>query len=169
MQDEVAIAAVASKLNVGETSAPFEGANGVYVIEVVSKDAKNETFNATAEKQQIEAIYNKNYTSASLNYQLPVWYPDGGWRGVIFFKRLRLNVGADYASFDRQLISDDGSIIERRKHIASAGIDLGVDFNLFSMPNAATISATFSLYRKFELFPFNDGKMHFAFGMGLPF
>jgi hypothetical protein len=114
-------------------------------------------------------INNKNYTSASLNYQLPVWYPDGGWRGVIFFKRLRLNVGADYASFDRQLISDDGSIIERRKHIASAGIDLGVDFNLFSMPNAATISATFSLYRKFELFPFNDGKMHFAFGMGLPF
>ena len=75
MQDEVAIAAVASKLNVGETSAPFEGANGVYVIEVVSKDAKNETFNATAEKQQIEAIYNKNYTSAAIENTLGKIYP----------------------------------------------------------------------------------------------
>ena len=75
MQDEVAIAAVASKLNAGETSAPFEGANGVYVIEVVSKDAKNETFNATAEKQQIEAIYNKNYTSAAIENTLGKIYP----------------------------------------------------------------------------------------------
>ena len=75
MQDEVAIAAVASKLNAGETSAPFKGANGVYVIEVVSKDAKNETFNATAEKQQIEAIYNKNYTSAAIENTLGKIYP----------------------------------------------------------------------------------------------
>ena len=41
MQAEVAIGAVASKLNVGETSAPFKGSNGIYVIEVTAKNAKN--------------------------------------------------------------------------------------------------------------------------------
>ena len=75
MQDEVAIAAVASKLNAGETSAPFEGANGIYVIEVAAKNAKNETFNATAEKQQIEALYNKSYIVTAVENALSKIYP----------------------------------------------------------------------------------------------
>ena len=115
-------------------------------------------------------IQNDNYVATSLNYQLPVWYPDGGWRGVIFFKRLRLNVGADYASFKMPgLIKDEGLFVKQREHIASVGLDLGVDFNLFTMPDAATISATFSLYQKMAFAPFSKGKLHFSFGLGLPF
>ena len=34
-------------------------------------------------------IVNKNYSAASLNYQLPICYPDGGWRGIFFLKRVR--------------------------------------------------------------------------------
>ena len=75
MQDEVAIGAVASKMNVGETSAPFKGSNGIYVIEVTAKNAKNGTFNATAEKQQIEALYNKNYTMSNVESTLNKIYP----------------------------------------------------------------------------------------------
>lgn len=75
MQDEVAIGAVASKMNVGETSAPFKGSNGIYVIEVTAKNAKNGTFNATAEKQQIEALYNKNYTMSNVESTLSKIYP----------------------------------------------------------------------------------------------
>ncbi|MBR3615368.1 MAG: SurA N-terminal domain-containing protein [Bacteroidaceae bacterium] len=75
MQDEVAIAAVASKMNAGETSAPFEGVNGVYVIEVASKDAKNGTFDATAEKQQIESLYNRNYIVTAVEKALGKIYP----------------------------------------------------------------------------------------------
>jgi hypothetical protein len=63
----------------------------------------------------------------------------------------------------------DGSIIERRRHIGSYGLDLGVDFNLFVMPESATISATFSLYRKVWIDPKQKGKFHFSFGLGLPF
>jgi hypothetical protein len=108
--------------------------------------------------------------ATSLNYQAPVWYPDGGIRGVIYFKRLRLNAGVDYASFQERLLDKvDGSLVERRKHIGSYGLDLGVDFNLFAMPEAATISATFSLYRTAQFAPFEDGKFHFSFGLGLPF
>lgn len=114
-------------------------------------------------------IANNDYIATSLNYQMPVWYPDGGIQGVVYFKRLRLNVGADYASFNRDLFAEDGSIVERRKHLGAFGLDLGVDFNIFGMPESATISATFSLYRKMQFAPFDDGKFHFSFGLGLPF
>lgn len=114
-------------------------------------------------------ISNNHYLATSLNYQLPVWYPDGGIRGIIYFKRLRLNVGGDYASFRRNSFDTEGSIIERRAHIGSYGLDLGIDFNLFGMPDSATISATFSLYRKESFDPKTDGKFHFSFGLGLPF
>ena len=116
-------------------------------------------------------IVNDHYVASSLNYQLPVWYPDGGWQGVIYFKRLRLNVGADYASFESPHRFDQttGEIVSTRRHIGSAGIDLGVDFNLFSMPQAATISATFSLYQKFRLGPAKRDKLYFSFSLGLPF
>ena len=115
-------------------------------------------------------IANDNYVATSLNYQAPVWYPDGGIRGLIYFKRLRLNVGADYASFGHKVVNTvDGAILEQRKHIGSYGIDLGVDFNLIAMPESATISLTLSLYRKAQFAPFKDGKFYFSFGMGLPF
>ena len=115
-------------------------------------------------------IVNNHYLATSVNYQLPVWYPDGGWSGVIYFKRLRLNVGADYASFRNQaFVKDEGDIVNIRKHIGSVGVDLGVDFNLFSMPDSATISLTLSLYKKMAFAPFSEGKFHFGFGLGLPF
>ncbi len=115
-------------------------------------------------------ISNDHYLSTSLNYQMPVWYPDGGIEGIIYFKRLRLNVGGDYASFRRKDgFNEDGSIIERRTHIGSYGLDLGIDFNLFGMPDSATISATLSLYRKVWIEPKEKGKFHFAFGIRLPF
>ena len=115
-------------------------------------------------------ISNDNYLALSLNYQLPVWYPDGGIKGVIYFKRLRLNIGGDYASYRRvDGFDSEGSLIKQRSHIGSYGIDLGVDFNLFGMPDSATISATLSLYRKASYNPDIDGKFHFSFGIGLPF
>jgi hypothetical protein len=114
-------------------------------------------------------IENDHYLATSLNYQLPVWYPDGGWPGIVFFKRLRVNVGGDYASFRTPVLLEDGTIGDKRKHIGSVGVDLGVDFNIVSMPDAATISATFSLYKKMAFAPFQEGKWHFSFGLGLPF
>lgn len=51
---EPVICAIASKLNVGEASAPIEGKNGVYVIKLVSKTPKNGEFNAKAEEEKIK-------------------------------------------------------------------------------------------------------------------
>ena len=75
MQDEYAIGAVAAKMNVGETSAPFKGINGVYVIEVTAKDAKNAAFNATAEKNKIESQLNVNQSLGTLENALNKLYP----------------------------------------------------------------------------------------------
>lgn len=115
-------------------------------------------------------IYNKNYFAASLNYQLPVCYPDGGWGGVIYFKRIRLNIGGDYASFRKPEFDNLGTIVEPRRKLWAYGGDIIVDFNLFSMPHSATMTATLSLYGKGSNIPLpKKNKFYVNFGLGLPF
>jgi hypothetical protein len=114
-------------------------------------------------------INNKNYIATSLNYQLPIWYPDGGWSGVIYFKRIRLNMGSDYASFRKPQFNTSGSIVEPRRKLWAYGGDIIVDFNVISMPAAATITATLSLYAKGSNMPLKNNKPYIAFGLGLPF
>jgi hypothetical protein len=115
-------------------------------------------------------IKNKHYVAAALNYHMPVCYPEWGLRGIIYFKRIRLNTGLDYASFvDPKFHPLTGKIVERRYHIGSYGIDFGFDFNVIAMPEAATISAKFSLYRRMALHPFVGGKYYYSLSVGLPF
>ena len=115
-------------------------------------------------------INNKNYMATSLNYQLPVWYPDGGWSAIIYFKRIRLNLGSDYASFRKPEFDNTGTIIDRRHRLWAYGGDIIVDFNLFRMPHSATITATLSLYAKASNIALSKkNKFYVNFGLGLPF
>ena len=41
----------------------------------------------------------------SANYQLPIVYPDFGFLGLAYFKRLRLNLFGDYAQVKRQIVN----------------------------------------------------------------
>lgn len=103
-------------------------------------------------------ILSNNYLAASLDYQLPVWYPEGGISSVLYFKRIRLNVGGDYAQF-RDL---GGSRMVRRR-IWSVGGDLVFDVNLFRQPASATSTVKLSFYRP------SNGGVWFTAAMGLPF
>ena len=115
-------------------------------------------------------IHNNNYVATSLNYQLPVWYPDGGWGGVIYFKRLRLNLGGDYASFSKPGFNDQGDVINQRRQLWAYGGDIIVDCNIFALPHSATATATLSLYGKGSNMPLGKGqKFYINFGLGLPF
>ena len=116
-------------------------------------------------------IANKNYVATALNYHMPIWYPEMGIRGTIYFKRVRLNTGLDFASFYKPTFDyHTGDVLKSRQHIGSYGIDLGVDFNVLAMPEAATISAKFSLYRRVvSLSPLQGGKFYYSFSIGLPF
>ena len=114
-------------------------------------------------------IENRNYVATSVNYALPVWYPDAGFGPVLHFKRLRLNVGFDYASFDYKypyIDANTGVMLTdiERVHLFSYGGDISVDFNLFRMPDAATTSLTLSIYQ-----PHGKKKPFVTVGLGMPF
>lgn len=108
-------------------------------------------------------IENHNYMATSINYQLPVWYPDGGWQGIFYVKRLRLNAGFDYAQFERGLFHQDGKLHNHWKRINSWGGDIIFDCNFLSQPASATTALKFSLYRP------SEGGVFFSVGMELPF
>ena len=103
-------------------------------------------------------IVSNDYTALSLDYQLPVWYPEGGIGSVLYFKRIRLNAGGDYAQFRRPA----GSGMEWRR-IWSVGGDLGFDFNAFRQPASATSTFKLSCYRP------STGGVWIAGSLGLPF
>ena len=108
-------------------------------------------------------ITNHNYIAGSLNYQLPIWYPDGGICRILYFKRIRLNAGFDYAQFERQRFFDDGSLRKDWHHINSWGGDVIFDVNIFSQPAAATTALKLSVYKP------SEGSLYFSAGMELPF
>jgi len=99
-------------------------------------------------------IRSDDYTAFSVDYQLPLWYPEGGIPSVLYFKRIRLNIGFDWAQFHA------GPEWER---IYSWGFDLVLDVNVFRQPASATSSLKFSFYRP------SRGGFWIGAGVGLPF
>ena len=111
-------------------------------------------------------IENRDYVATSINYALPVWYPELGC-SFIQFKRIRLNLGFDYASFNNKYAyaTTSGKVLTavERCHLLSYGGDISFDFNLFRMPDAATTSLTISIYQ-----PHGKTKPFIKVGLGLP-
>jgi hypothetical protein len=77
------------------------------------------------------------WASGSVDYQLPVWYPDAGIPSILYFKRLRLNLFADYARWQ-----DDSSAWHP---LYSYGGDVIVDLVPLKMPSAATMTAKITI------------------------
>ena len=114
-------------------------------------------------------VENRDYVATSLNYQFPVCYPEGGIPSVLYFKRIRLNLGFDYASFGKQFFVaypeiDKVNLISKRNNLFSYGGDITFDVNIFRMPSSATTSVTFTLYK-----PHGKRGLYFSAGVGLPF
>ncbi len=122
-------------------------------------------------------IENRDYVATSLNYALPICYPDWGIGPIIYFKRLRVNLGFDYASYTHKTmqVNPDFTLNSKmeRHHIISYGGDISLDFNLFEMPAAGTTSLTLSIYQPTIITKHNDGgkrrRPFFKVGFGLPF
>ena len=87
-----------------------------------------------------------------------MWYPEGGIGSVVYLKRIRLNVGGDYAQFRRPA----GAGMEWRR-IWSVGGDIVVDFNAFRQPASATSTFKLSCYHP------SNGGVYVAASVGLPF
>ena len=54
--DELVISAAVANMQAGEVSAPIKGNNAVYVVKVLSKEAKNAEFNADEESNYIQSL-----------------------------------------------------------------------------------------------------------------
>ena len=108
-------------------------------------------------------IENRNYTAASLNYQFPICYPDGGIPGILYFKRIRLNIGADVARYQRTALDQQSGIFYRWHNINSFGGDIIFDVNVFQQPAAATSAFKLSFYRP------SEGRFFISAGVELPF
>ncbi len=103
-------------------------------------------------------ILPNDYTAAQINYQFPLCYPEGGIESVLYFKRIRLNIGADYARFRHPA----GRGMAWR-NIWSVGGGLVFDINAFRQPASATSTFTLSLFRP------STGGMWVSAALGLPF
>jgi hypothetical protein len=108
-------------------------------------------------------IENRNYMAASLNYQFPIWYPDGGIEGILYFKRVRLNFGFDIAQYQKSYLYEDIGLQHKWHRLNSWGGDIIVDMNFLSQPAAATTAMKLSFYRP------SEGKFFFSMGVELPF
>lgn len=103
-------------------------------------------------------IESDRYRAVSVDYQLPVWYPDGGICAVLYVKRIRLNLGGQAAGF-RTL----GRHEMTQRRIWSVGGDLIFDFNAFRTPASYTSTFKLSVYRP------SSGGMWVGGSLGLPF
>lgn len=81
----------------------------------------------------------RRYAAASADYQLPLWCPDMGINSVIYFKRIRANLGFDFARYQRF----SGSV----ENIYSYGGELIFDINILRTPSLATTTFSISLFK----------------------
>jgi hypothetical protein len=106
----------------------------------------------------------QKWQSASLDYQLPVWYPEGGIPGVLYFKRIRLNVFGDYAQW-----MDFGRTANNRfsppawHELYSYGGDVILDLSPLRLPATNTVTATFTFAK-----PSDHNGVFFNFGLTIP-
>lgn len=108
-------------------------------------------------------IDNHHYMAMSLNYQLPIWYPDGGWSGIFYVKRMRVNLGYDMAQFQMPHFQSEGKVRNLWHKLQSYGGDIIFDFNIIRQPASATTALKFSFYQP------SEGGFFFGVGMELPF
>lgn len=101
-------------------------------------------------------IINNKYASMSFDYQFPICYPEGGIGSIIYFRRIRANLGFDMARFDNYYTN-------KVSRIYSYGGDLILDINPLRMPDASTTSIKISLYQP------SIGGFSYSFGVALPF
>ena len=99
----------------------------------------------------------KNLQSYAVDYQLPLCYPDGGIRGLVYIKRIRLNLfynGARYTEFN--------DINKKWNTVSSIGGDLYFDFNPLSRSATSIAKLSISL-------PNDTKKMQISFAIDMSF
>ncbi len=110
-----------------------------------------------------------DYLAASVDYQLPLAYPDWGINGLFQLRRVRLGGFYDYAQYSTfsnvSTINSLGlyDMARRTKEVWSYGASLYLDTVFFNMPDQGETSIRLSVY-----VPSLDKRPVMAFGVSLP-
>lgn len=82
----------------------------------------------------------RNYYAGSVDYFLPLCYPDTGVSGLFFVKRIRLGLGADAA---RYTSFGEGTT----RNLTSYGGEIAFDFTVFRAASITQTTIKFSLFK----------------------
>lgn len=99
----------------------------------------------------------KYYGAGSFDYTFPLCYPDGGINGVIYFKRIWMNLFGDFSR--GAYFAAGGST--RNRDIWSYGGDIAFEVNVVGSTSPATVKFTLAS-------PSND-KFYFGVGLAMDF
>ena len=80
-------------------------------------------------------LYGKHVMSSSIDYALPLFYPDWNLGPLTYFKRIKLNAFADFGHQDLRSVTDAG-VFKFKDNYTSGGIELTSDLHVlrFSAP-----------------------------------
>ncbi len=113
----------------------------------------------------------RQWLSGSIDYQLPVWYPEGGITGIVYFKRVRLNLFADYARW-QDFGSTSGAADSPKgvtvhppawHRLYSYGADIILDISPLRLPGTNNFSAIFTIAK-----PSDRSGVFFNVGFEMP-
>jgi hypothetical protein len=111
------------------------------------------------------ADYNKvspeHYRAVSVDYALPLAYPDGGLNSLLYIRRIRIAPGFDYATYKNVATRADRS--PRWCEVWSYGADLTFDISPLRLPQGNTASLTLSLRK-----PSDNNGVWWSYGLSLP-
>lgn len=103
----------------------------------------------------------QRYAAFSGDYQFPVWYPDGGINSVIYFRRVRLNLGGDFARYKN--FANNRVPKPEWQNVWSYGGDITFDIVPFRLPSNTSTSLTFSIRK-----PSDSKKAVVGFSISMP-
>ncbi|MEG1463767.1 MAG: hypothetical protein RSC11_02540 [Mucinivorans sp.] len=115
---------------------PGVGANHSIAIHAGAQYQRLANFNFTSKvlvpRGLIDMEPTTGYFAGSIDYKAPVAYPDWGWDGVLFFRRIWAGLFADY-SMGRYLVRNSVSqtSLLQERWSSSYGVNIGIDFTLF--------------------------------------
>ena len=94
--------------------------------------------------------------AGAVDYQLPVWYPEGGINGFLYFKRIRANLAFGYARYRNLKHSGWDSV-------NSYGGEVFFDVNWMRVPAVEDTSVSISIFK-----PSDRNGVVVGFGFSLP-
>lgn len=111
----------------------------------------------------VETIAPAEYISASAHYKMPIAYPNWGWSGVVFLKRISLSAGFEYARYTTYGGGTAGPLFGRgATEINSYGGTVYFDIAPLRMPDQSTSTLSVSIYKPL------DKKIFWKVGFSIP-